>query len=368
MQQKEKAEDFQLLNYLSQPVLFVRSGEIIRRNNAAAALMQPESSRMADYLGDSREFYDTFDGQGVMQLMLQFGGRDYSATVHRADSTDLFIASERPVHGQLSLDTLAVIAQTLRGPLTDLFDVSSFLFPLLEEQENPRIQRQTARLNKGFYQLLRLTSNLSDTGQFLSGEARLYDERTDLLEYFTQLSENIRCYCEAAGIELQFSCPSRRFYGSIDRQKIERAVLNLISNALKFTPRGGRIQLKVETTARSLLIRVTDNGEGMDPPMMATIFSRYEHREQLGDPRWGIGLGLPLVRFIANLHGGTVVVNSAPGSGTSVTMSLALRNRPSGRTVGSPILNYDYAGGYSHVALELSDVLPNDVFDSININ
>jgi len=367
MEQTTNADRETVLNELTQPVLFAREGELTRCNAAAEALLGADGARLEDILGESLDFYRAYDGKGVMDLTLRFRGKLYDATVRREDGTDVFLAASAPASERLSLETLAVAAQTIRGPLTDLFDAASVLFPMLEDQEDPKIQKQTARLNRGFYKLLRIAGNLSDLRLYLTGEARLDDERTDLRAFFGELAERAGGYCAEAGLRLRCVCPERCFYGSIDRQKVERAVLNLISNAMKFTPAGGEIVLRVERTEHSVLVRVTDTGEGIDPLMMATIFSRYEHREQLGDPRWGVGLGLPLVRMIAQLHGGTVVVRSGPGEGTSVTMSLALRARPAGGALRSPVMGFDYAGGFSHAALELSDALPNEAFDTVNL-
>lgn len=170
-------------------------------------------------------------------------------------------------------------------------------------------------------------------------------------------------------MELAYQFPSKPFYAAIDRQKLERAALNLIANALAHTAPGGQIVLRLEDFGHSFHLHVSDNGEGMDPRLLSSIFSRYEHRSQPGDPRCGVGLGLPLVRFISNLHGGTVILNSAPGGGTTVTMSISRRLPPSPKEeVESPVLNYDYAGGYDHMALELSSALPDDVFDTLNLD
>ena len=360
------------LNLLAQPVFYVREGQIVFRNSAAAALTNPREVQIGGLLAaDDLEEYRRYDGQTVLELVLQMDGRQYSAVVHREQGgADVFVARAKPLYDALSLDTLAVVAQTIRSGLTELFDASSVLFPMLEEREDPKIQRQTARMNKGFYELLRLSSNLADVGRYMSGEARAFLERTELTAFFAGQYDRAASLCATLGVKLTYQCPSQPFYAAVDRQKLERAVLNLLANALRYTPRGGQIVLRVENFGHSVHIRMTDSGEGIAPADMATAFDHYEHREQLlGDPRWGVGLGLPLVRFIANLHGGTVIINSAPGGGTSVTMSLSRRLEPTPKEeVRSPVRNYDYAGGYDHMVLELADALPVEVFDTMNLH
>jgi len=368
MTEKIISDTYGILKHMSQPVFLVRAGKIVYRNAAAANLLEEGSAEIDRLLGENAEAYRAFDGTGAMGLCLTLGGREYGATVYREDGADVFLASPTPLEASMSADTLSAISRTVRGQLTELFDVASVLFPVLEEQENPHIQKNTARLNRSFYRLLRIAGNLSDVTQFMNGETGLFDERTDLNAFFGELGEKIGSYCEAVGIRFCYDCPETCFYGSIDRQKIERAVLNLISNAMKYTPPGGTISLRVERTERSVMIRVIDDGEGIEPATLSGVFERSENRELPGDPRWGIGLGLRIVRDIARLHGGTVLLHSSPRKGTTAILSFALRSQPCRTSLRSPLMNYDYAGGYSHTAVELADVLPNDVFDTVNIS
>lgn len=359
-----------VLEYLTQPVLLVKDGVILYRNSAAVVLEVEPGSSIFQLLGATADFYREYDGTGMLSLTFDHGAMTMEASIHRHDGIDLFAITALPPEAP-SLGTLSVVAQTLRGPVSSLFSTAAVLFPYLEELENMKVQPQTAMLNRSFYQLLRLTSNLTDALRFLSGDAVLFRESTELGQFFCRIYEHSAPLCQAAGITLHFSCPHLSKVASIDQQKVERAVLNLISNALKFTPSGGEIELHVEWTSSSVLIRVSDNGEGMPPEIVATVFNRYIHRDTLGDPRWGIGLGLPIVRHVAQLHGGTVIMSSRPQAGTCVTMSLALTQPAKEKeetTVNSPILNFDYAGGFNHTLVELADAIPASAFDSVNVN
>lgn len=356
-----------ILDYVEQPVFFVRDEKIVHCNQAAEALGLTEDA-LEGLLGENLEFYHQFDGTAPAHLTLSFGVQRRDATLIRQDGQDVFFVSAREREPGLSLEALSVLSQSLRGPLSEAFTVTSNLFPLLEEQENPAIQRQTALLNKTFYRLLRLAGNLTDMSRLIAGEMPMYEERTELREFFGDLYDRVKPLCQAVGLDCQYACPTARFYGVIDRQKVERAVLNLFSNSMKFTPAGGKIRLQVETTKNSVLVKVADNGEGLSPEMLSTVFDRFSHREPLGDPRWGMGLGLPYARRVAALHGGTMIIEGQPQKGTTVTMSLSLHRQAPQATVHSPVVNYDYAGGFEHALVELSDALPSDVFDSVNVN
>ena len=127
------------------------------------------------------------------------------------------------------------------------------------------------------------------------------------------------------------------------------------------------VQLRIEDYGHAVFVRVTDYGVGMVPARLAAAFDGCSPVEA-GQGGWGAGLGLPLVRHIAALHGGTVVLNSQPGEGTTVTVSISTRLEPSpAEELRNPVRSCDYAGGYNADLLELSDALPPEVFDSRNL-
>ena len=361
-------EQPEFLDLLSEPVFVVRREQITYRNQAAQALDHSGCSEIAGLLSEKDlSSYRTYEGQGALALVLTLDGKPYGATVRRGVGGDVFVAREQPLGEALSADTLSVVADAVRRELSNLFDAASALFPTLEEWENPRIQRQTARLNRGFYRLLRLAANLSEVGACLSGQSRAFLERTELRSFLAELHRKAAPLFEAAGAELQYLPPAQTVTIAVDRQKLERAILNLLSNALGHSA-GGPVILALECSPSSVYLRVSDSGGGMTPAELSASFDRFARHNPLdlglGD---GVGLGLPLVRTIAGLHGGTLVIHTTP-EGTTATMSLSRRlgaDLPD--EVRSPVQNYDYAGSLDHFVLELSDHLPDEVFDTRNL-
>ncbi len=351
-------------DYISQPIFAVQDGEVIYCNPAASRAHVCLGANIDSFLADDMQTLP--DAPAHLSVILS--GEPCSASLQSVDGVQLLIANA-PAGDTMSADTLFSVAQSLRAPLSNLFGTASTLFPLLEELENPTVQAQIASLNRAFYQLLHLTCNLSEMRAALSDELPLRLEKTELCNFFYDLFERVQPLCKTRGVTLTCSIPQQQFYAWIDRQRIERAVLNVLANSLKFTPDGGTIQLRLEHTNTSAMLRITDDGEGFDREALASAFSRYDRPLQLGDPRWGVGFGLPLVRRIAQQHGGSLIVQSEPGKGTSVCMSLSLRKPAEDESaLNSPIATVDYTGGYSHILTELADVLPLEVYDSMNVN
>ncbi|MCI8525039.1 MAG: sensor histidine kinase [Oscillospiraceae bacterium] len=357
------------LDLLAQPVLHVAEERIIFRNSAAALLL-PDQLEVQGLLDEENlEAYRAHDGRSLLSLTLRLGGRPFHAAVRREAGRDVFVAQAQPRFETLRPDTLTILAQNVRRELAELFDAAHVLLPAVEELEKPRLQRQTARMNKSLYTLLRLSANLSDVGRCMAGESCLRLEGVELAGFLDGLCAGAAPLCAQMGVELVYRRPQAVLV-TADPQYLERAVLNLLSNALRFTPRGGQISVSLEAGPARVYLRIHDSGEGIAPAEMAGIFNRYERGAAApGDPRGRAGLGLPLAQLVSQLHGGTVVVSSGPEGGTTVTMSVA-RRLPAGDAEGfcSPIRRMDYAGGYDHALLELSDALPLELFDSVDIN
>lgn len=358
-----------VFDHLSQPVLALSAGEIVYANRAARRAAEHSTLTLSAILDEENlALYREYDHRETLSLLVNLGGSAYQATICHDTGFDILIADARVLHERVSMDTVALVAQTARENLTDMFDAMCLLFPDLEEYENSDFQQHCARMTRSFYQQLRLAANLGDIVGFFNGETRGVFERTEITEYFGRIFDFNESLCAVNGVKLEYQCKSDPFWAAIDRQKLERATLNLLSNALRVTPEGGKIILRLENYGSSFHLRVIDNGCGIAPDILSTLFDRYETRPQLTDSRWRLGLGLPLSQCIAQLHFGTLAVSSREGEGTTVTMSISCKIPPSPpEDVDSPLLNFDYASGLNHSMLELSDMIPVSEYDSISL-
>ena len=179
-------------------------------------------------------------------------------------------------------------------------------------------------------------------------------------EGFQWLDQNI-AWAKAAGIRLEYQGLSKPVLCLADRELLERAVLNLLSNAFKFTPRGGTVRVTLFAGGTSLRLSVWDSGPGIAQEIQGNLFSRYLRQPGIEDSRFGLGLGMVLVRSAAAAHGGAVLIDQPEGWGTRVTISVALR-REKAEVLRSPTMRIDYAGERDHALTELSDCLPVSLY------
>jgi K+-sensing histidine kinase KdpD len=140
---------------------------------------------------------------------------------------------------------------------------------------------------------------------------------------------------------------------------------NMISNAVKFTPKGGTIEATLVCRGTKLYFTVQDSGRGIPENLRSSIYCRFLRQPTLEDGRHGIGLGMVLIRAAATAHGGTVLIEQPANQGMRITMTLNIRQNKSG-TLRSPILSVDYAGEWDHSLIELSDSLPAELYREEN--
>ena len=176
-----------------------------------------------------------------------------------------------------------------------------------------------------------------------------------------EIFEKSGALMESAGIRLTYEGPRENIYTLIDREQLERAILNILSNTMKFTPKGGNVHAELKRRGRMLRLTIQDSGSGIPENIRSTLFRRYLRQTAIEDSHYGMGLGMVMIRSAAAAHGGTVLVDQPEIGGTRITMTLSIR-QDSGAQLRSPVLYPDYAGGRDHTLLELSDCLPHTLY------
>ena len=198
----------------------------------------------------------------------------------------------------------------------------------------------------------RLINNMSDAGRSdLLSPAGIHD----LKRLFQDIFEKIQTQLEKTNICVTYEGLDHSIYGLANEGQLERAVLNIVSNAMKFMPEGGSIHARLTQQQNMLHLSIQDSGSGIAENVLGNVFTRYQRQPGIEDSRYGIGLGMVLIRSAAADHGGTVLIDFPEEKGTRITMTMAIRqDTPALRTpVISPAANSD-----RQILTELSDCLP----------
>lgn len=332
-----------MLDMLDRPAFLVKDFEIVQVNQGAKQKMFSVGEKIHQYLGDYLPIYREFSG-GCLYLKLTMYPFDGSAAVTQVGDLHLFCLEQENMADQ----ALAVVAQQLRMPLHTLFSVADSY-------------REAPILHKGLSQIHRMATNMADFPRYRD-ESGLQLEPTELCSFFAETMDKATTLLAPTGIKLHYTALPQCVYGLADTQLLERAIYNLLSNAAKFSPKNGTIDIKLVVNGSQLAFTVQDYGDGIAPEILNSIFVRYLRVPGIEDSRHGIGLGLALVRTIAMIHNGTVLIEQPECGGTRVTMTMTVNNTDA--FVRSPVQfpKNDYASGHDRALLELSDVLPTKAY------
>ena len=178
------------------------------------------------------------------------------------------------------------------------------------------------RIDDGTQRMAALVGELMDLTLLEAGRVPLHLTMSDTRELIASVLETYGPVDGAPHAPIEVDVPDDLQPILIDRDKVERAVGNLLTNALKFTPPDGRIEVSASTVGDALEIVIEDSGEGIDVEELPHIFERFYKSSRANVDRSGFGLGLAIVKNIVELHGGTVHVESVLNEGSRFTVKL----------------------------------------------
>jgi signal transduction histidine kinase/HAMP domain-containing protein len=210
----------------------------------------------------------------------------------------------------------------LRTPLTAILGWSEIL---AEDRPDPEtMQTAMIQIRRSAQFLLTLISDLLDLSRFEEGRTKLEPEETDLAVLVRDASEPVSVMAEGKGISLRVDAPAPgAAIVRLDPVRVRQVLWNLLHNAVKFTPRGGRIDLTARADAAGAVLTVRDTGVGVDPKDLPHVFERFRQADGSSTRAYrGMGIGLSLVKAFVELHGGTVTAESQAGRGTTFTVRI----------------------------------------------
>lgn len=346
-----------LLEVIHQPAFTVSDGGVIAANAAAQPLAPADGAALPDWLGPCRDVYDSWDRRQDLSLAVTLLGKEYQLSAHAlADGTLLLMSGGGANEG----DLFAVASQVLRQPLADLSALSQQLSEELQDAEDPFLWEQAAALSRHIYRLTRITCNLSDLERLRTGQYPPQLEALELRQFLEPVCRECRDAFAAGGRVLEYRLPQESIALRADPVLLERALLNLFSNALKYGDPAKPISFWCDITPGAVLFCIRNHCSQHDADLLYAAFQRLSRRGALPDPRWGLGLGLPLAQAIARLHGGAVALEQSKDGSVTAAVSFSRRQSRATGLVETP--PFDYTGGMRRSLVELSESLPTDCF------
>jgi signal transduction histidine kinase/ligand-binding sensor domain-containing protein/DNA-binding response OmpR family regulator len=261
--------------------------------------------------------------RGIRKLKNRFALEQERLQIRQAMEMERREAERQREFEQARVKYLTNLSHELRTP------VSLIVAPIETLIQKEGSQEKLGQLNlvkRNARRLLNLVNQLLDFRKLEEKELKLNLTEGDIVSFVRDVIELFKDISERKQINFSFASALSRFYTRFDRDKLERILFNLLSNAFKFTPKDGQISLSINhDPALGLRIVVADTGVGMTPEVQEKIFNRFFQ----GDVNpailnQGSGIGLSITLELVNLHGGTINVESIPGKGSVFTVQLPL--------------------------------------------
>jgi PAS domain S-box-containing protein len=220
---------------------------------------------------------------------------------------------------------LAMVSHELRSPLNAILGYSRMLRSGPVDRD--AINKATAVIEHSAKAQLQIIEDLLDSARIITGKLRIELEPIDLVPVLAAALDTVRPIAEAKEVSLaaDFGLAPEETLG--DSTRLQQVVWNLLTNAIKFTPEGGRVELRMESGVDNIRITVIDTGKGIEPEFLPFVFDPLRQADSSSARRYGgLGLGLSLVKHLVELHGGTITAMSE-GSGRGSTFTVTLPRR-----------------------------------------
>ena len=230
--------------------------------------------------------------------------------------------AEAEAANRLKDDFLATLSHELRTPLQAIVSWVSVLSQ--PDVDRGTINQAIAVISRNARAQTSLVEDLLDVSRITTGQLELQVASVDLSEVIRHAIENVRFTAAAKDLHLTENVPDMSLHVRGDQMRLHQVFWNLLTNAVKFTPRGGRVAVDARLHGEMVSVAVTDNGQGIEPEFLSRVFDRFRRGDpavRSGQP--GLGLGLAIARDVVMLHGGELsVASEGRGRGSVFTVTL----------------------------------------------
>src|SRR5579871_4907705 len=237
---------------------------------------------------------------------------------------------------------LAMLSHELRNPLAPILNAALLLRLYsnrnrLQGIENPVLQQSATIIERQVGQLARIVDELLEVSRITTGRIQLQQERIAVGVVVDNAVATVRSLIDHRKHEFTVSLPTQAIWLHADAARLEQVVVNLLTNAAKYTDPGGHIWLTVQQEGDEAVLRVRDTGVGIAPENLPRIFDLFTQAERsLDRSQGGLGIGLALVQRLVEMHGGTVAASSTVGQGSEFVVRLPVVSSPPPRASSPP--------------------------------
>lgn len=291
----------------------------------------------------------------------EIGGKPFYISMYRMKDCRVFTFLPEQYDDSADFDYLATVNEAIRTPLATLSSAASIMLPIVESSGNETLSRSLAMIFKNYFKLLRISNNIIGFNEMKKRSTKLNLKNVDLLSLCRNLVNTVSLLTKERGVRIWFKTTLKSADLYADFDKLEYVLLNLLSNSLNHTGIGDDINVSVSGAGGFYIVTVSDTGTGVPAPALPTIFEPRIKKKDLDDLEPGLGMGLAYSRHIISAHGGSMVLESREGEGTTVRFTLP-KTKDLDKLAESPIRFGEY--GIIPVLTELSDILSLDCFEA----
>ncbi|ACO85033.1 PAS domain-containing sensor histidine kinase [Clostridium botulinum] len=233
------------------------------------------------------------------------------------------LLNESREYNKLITEFLSNISHELKTPLNVIFTAVQLLGFYEKDVDYEKQDKYLKLIKQNCYRLMKLINNLLDTTKLDSGYLKLNLVNYNIVNLIEEITLSVTSYAESKGINIIFDTNVEEKIIAVDTDKIERIILNLLSNSIKFTNAGGNIFVNVKDCGENVYVHVKDTGVGIPSDKLESIFERFFQVDKtLKKNKEGTGIGLHLVKSFVEMHNGTVTIKSELGQGTEFIIKL----------------------------------------------
>jgi PAS domain S-box-containing protein len=337
--------NLQMVTHRVNNVLGFSPHELIGRNLLAMVSSEPLRQALKKRMERLTPFrdqpFDADDSSGRRKLFVMsaapvFDKTDGSLKGYRGAATDITELTRREeslrsakeaaeVASRAKSHFLANMSHELRTPLNAIIGFTDVMrMGLLGPVENPEYRAYVGDIHGSAQRLLEVINDILDMSRIETGEVELHEAACNIEELFESAQRIVHTRVEARGIKLSVDLSPRLPRVHADKRKMKQILVNLLGNAVKFTPPGGRVRLTASLGSDGgVVLAIEDNGIGIPADQLERVMEPFAQVEADLDRRFeGVGMGLPLSRGLARLHGGDLALESQPGKGTRAVITL----------------------------------------------